>query len=292
MSNDSVRPGRSSAKDTPGEVTYPEIEDRLRRSAEPLGKPQLGDWLAHHPEKGQSFRQYLAAKPVRRSAELSTIYLCLIGEFDEPQQRVVDRTAEYLALFYDVPVVVRRRVSFCDIPLRAKRKHPEWGDKQLLSTYLLYEVLEPDRPTDALAYLALTARDLWPGDGWNFLFGQADFRRRVGVWSLYRNGYPGPGEAAYRLCLRRTAMIAAHETGHILTMRHCTAHACLMNGCNHQEEQDRQSPTLCPVCLRKLCWNLQVEPISYLRRLAAFHRAHGLSGSDWLESAAIALERE
>jgi HSP20 family molecular chaperone IbpA len=62
-----------------------------------------------------------------------------------------------------------------------------------LSTYLLYEVLEPDRPEDALAYLALTASDLWPGEGWNFVFGQANLRRRVGVWSLYRNGDPGEG---------------------------------------------------------------------------------------------------
>ena len=230
MRNDFARRGQSSAHAIPGEDTFPEIEDRLRRLAEPLPRPGLRDWLAEHPEKGQTFRQYLAAKPVRRSAELSTIYLCLIGEFDEPQQRVVDQTAEYLRLFYDVPVVVRRHVAFCDIPLRAKRKHPKWGDKQLLSTYLLYEILEPDRPDDALAYLALTARDLWPGDGWNFMFGQADFRRRVGAWSLYRNGYPGPSESAYRLCLRRTAMIATHETGHILKMRHCTAHACLMNG--------------------------------------------------------------
>lgn len=275
----------------PTESTFPEVEDRLCSLAEPLEDPAPGNWLAEHCEKGQTFRQYLAAGPVRRFAELSTIYLCLVGEFDGPQQSVVDRTAEYLRLFFDAPVVARRRVPTADIPGHAKRKHPQWGDRQLLSTYLLHEVLEPDRPADALAYLALTARDLWPGDGWNFVFGQANLRRRVGVWSVYRNGYPGPSDEAYRLCLRRTLMTAAHETGHILTMMHCTAARCLMNGCNHQGERDSRPLYLCPVCLRKLCWNLQVEPVPYLRRLAAFDREYDLDGADWLTNAAAILER-
>jgi hypothetical protein len=33
-------------------------------------------------------------------------------------------------------------------------------------------------PADALAYLALTASDLWPGEGWNFVFGR-DLPARV-----------------------------------------------------------------------------------------------------------------
>jgi archaemetzincin len=279
------------ADSVPGENTYPEVEDRLRPLAGPLPPPRPGEWLAEHREEGQTFREYLAGGPVRRSAELSTICLCVVGEFDGPQQSVVDRTAEYLRLFFDAPVVTLRRVPTADIPGHAKRKHPDWGDRQLLSTYLLHEVLEPDRPADALAYLALTARDLWAGNGWNFVFGQANLRRRVGVWSLHRNGYPGPTAEAFRLCLRRTVMTAAHETGHVLTMKHCTAYTCLMNGSNHQEERDGRPLHLCPVCLRKMCWNLQVEPTAYLRRLAAFHREHGLDGAGWLEEAAGILER-
>jgi hypothetical protein len=50
----------------------------------------------------------------------------------------------------------------------------------------------------------------------------------------------------------------------------CTAYACLMNGSNHQEEKDRRPMHLCPVCLRKLCWNLWVEPVPYLTKMKAF----------------------
>jgi archaemetzincin len=270
----------------PEEHLYPEIEARLQPLAEPLPEPEAGDWLAEHPEPGQTFEQYRSAHPVRRDAERTTIHLCLVGDFDEAQQRVIDVTREYLGLFFDVPVQVRRRVPLADVPARARRKHPDWGDDQILSTYVLRDLLEPDRPADALAYLSLTASDLWPGKGWNFVFGQANVRRRVGVWSIYRNGDP-----ASRVCLRRTLMTASHETGHILTIAHCTAYHCLMNGSNHQEERDARPLHPCPVCLRKLVWNLQVEPVPYLRRLGAFCRRHELADGGWYERAAEMLQR-
>jgi archaemetzincin len=173
------------------------------------------------------------------------------------------------------------------LPSRARKAEIE----QLLSTFILRELLEPDRPDDALAYLALTTRDLWPGEGWNFVFGQANLRRRVGVWSIYRNGHPGKSEDAYRLGLRRALAVAAHETGHVLTLRHCTAYRCLMNACNSQQERDRQPLHPCPVCLRKLLWNLQVQPAPYLRRLETFCRDHCLAEEGWYARAAAALER-
>src|SRR6478736_4625054 len=60
---------------------YAEIEAKLTPLAQPLPKPGANDWLANHKEKGQTFSQYMAARPVRRSTELTTIYICLIGEF-------------------------------------------------------------------------------------------------------------------------------------------------------------------------------------------------------------------
>src|SRR5262245_51392752 len=129
------------ADQTPSENTYPEVEDRLRPFAEPLERPRPGDWLAEHREKGQTFRQYLADDLVRRDRDLTTLYLCLIGTFDTAQESILDLTREYLGLFFDAPVVVRRTVPVSEIPAHAKRTHPEWGDKQLLSTYILDNLL-------------------------------------------------------------------------------------------------------------------------------------------------------
>jgi archaemetzincin len=269
---------------------YPDLERQLRTLADPLPPPRPGDWLAEYPEPGQTFAEYLEALPVRKSDDLHTIYLCLVGDFTEAQRRIFALTEDYLALFFDCPVKVQRQIALASIPARARRTHPSWGDPQVLTGYILHEVLEPERHADALAYLALTASDLWPGRGWNFVFGQANRRQRTGVWSVYRNGNPGEGKAAFRLCLRRALGTASHELCHVLTMRHCTAFRCLMNGSNHQGERDARPLHLCPVCLRKLCWNLRAEPVPYLTKLSAFCRQHGLGPeSCWYDKVLAAL---
>jgi archaemetzincin len=274
----------------PDEKSFVEIEDRLHALATPLGTPKANDWLAQHHEKGQTFRQYLSANPVRRSPELNAIHVTLIGDLTDPHEQIVDLMSRYLSLFFNSPTQILSRVSLDRIPASARRKHPRSGDKQLLTSFLLHDVLEPTRPDNALAHVAVTTRDLWPGERWNFAFGQANLRRRVAVWSLHRFGYPGKSKDAFRLCLRRTLHTAAHEIGHILTMQHCTGNRCLMNGCNSLEEQDRQPLLPCPVCLRKLCWNLQVEPSPYLQRLGGFCRDQGLDEAGLFAEAANRLE--
>ncbi len=273
-----------------GERDFADLESHLHHFAVPLGEPHEGSWLAEHPEDGQTFDQYRAANPVRRDPELSTIYLCLIGEFIEPYARLVRDTAAYLSLAFDVPVRVHKGISLNEIPARARRRHPTSGEKQLLTTFITEEILAAHRPDGALAYLGLTTRDLWAGDGWNFVFGQADLRQRVGVYSIARNGYPGPSAEAYSRCLRRTLLIAAHEMGHVLTLQHCTVAKCLMNGCNSQEERDHQPLAPCPVCLRKFCWNLQLEPVPYLRKLEAFCHEHKFGDAGDFDRFAQALE--
>jgi archaemetzincin len=266
--------------------SYLELEQKLRPLTEPLPSPRPGDWLAEHPEPGQTFAEYLAVGPIRRSDKLTTIYLCFVGDFSEAQRRVLDLTQHYLGLFFDCPVKVNKQVPLASIPTRARRTHSSWGDPQVLTGYVLHELLEPERPADALAYVALTASDLWPGRGWNFVFGEANLRQRTGVWSIYRNGDPGEN---FTLCLRRTLGTASHEIGHVLTIHHCTAFRCLMNGSNHQE-RDARPLHLCPVCLRKLCWNLRVEPVAYLTKFKVFCQQNCIEAeARWYEKATTAL---
>jgi len=263
------------------------LEEKLRPLAEPLPPPRPGDWLAEHPEPGQTFDEYLNARPIRKSDKLHTIYLCLVGDFTQAQRRILDLTQDYLALFFNCPVKVNRHVPLTSIPARARRTHPSWGNPQVLTGYILHEVLEPERHADALAYLALTASDLWPGRGWNFVFGEAILRQRIGVWSIYRNLDP---ETDFPLSLRRTLATASHELCHVPTIHHCTVFRCLMNGSNHQEERDARPLHLCPVCLGKLCWNLRVEPVPYLKKQAAYFQENGLDAeSGWYERAIAAL---
>ena len=259
---------KAAAKKT--EATYRAVENRLRPLATRLGTPQPGEWLAEHHEDGQTFEQYIAARPVRRTRELDTIYVVLLGDFTPEQKKVLALTQQYLELFYQTPVKVHREMPLADVPARARRKHPRWGMEQIQTPYVLDEVLKPNRPKDALAYLCFTASDLYPDDKWNFVFGQASLRDRTGVWSIHRKGDPAESPAAFRQCLVRTLHTASHETGHILTIQHCTAFECNMNGVNSLDEADRRPLHLCPVCLRKVLWNLQAEPDAHLASLEKF----------------------
>ena len=237
--------------------------------------PQFGDWLASHPELGQSVARYKTLRPIRPTQTLNTIHIMMLGDFTEAQREIVGKTAKYMAAYFDTPVKISVKMPLSVIPAEARRTHPEWGNKQILSTYVL-GLLKKNRPKNAVAYLAFTASDLWPGKGWNFVFGQASIRDRVGVWSIHRNGDPSGSDAAYDLCLERTIKTATHETGHILTIQHCIAYECNMNGSNNRQESDRAPLALCPACLSKLCWNTGADPVKRFRRLADFCRDNRL----------------
>ena len=83
--------------------------------------------------------------------------------------------------------------------------------------------------------------------------------------------------------------MATHETGHIFTIQHCIAFECNMNGANSLPESDRAPLLFCPVCLRKLCWNLGLDPVEHLRKLHQFYDAHGLVND---AAAALRFQRE
>ena len=247
------------------------VMKKLRPLHAKLRKPRPGDWLAVHKEPGQTFDEYLRCRPVTPRGKRNVIYIQPLGEFTDSQRRIVTLTAGFMGRYFSVPVKVR-----ADLPLSARRRHPSWGMKQILSTHVLHKVLRPRLPKDAAAYLALTTSDLWPGRGWNFVFGQASLRDRVGVWSIFRNGNPDGTPEEFRLCLLRTLKTATHETGHMFSMLHCTRYECNMCGSNHRQESDRRPIALCPECLAKVCWATDADPVERFRKLSDFCEKHGL----------------
>jgi archaemetzincin len=234
--------------------------------------PRPGDWLDQHAEPGQTFDDYRASDLNRATVERTTIYLQPFGEFDAAQSRLIAATSDLLGRFYGVPVKTLDRIGLDAIPGTARRIHPTWGDHQVMTSYVL-DLLRKRRPGDAVAMLGLTTADLWPGKGWNFVFGQASLQDRVGVWSLYRQGDP---HAEYTTCLRRTLKTAAHETGHMLGILHCTAYECGMNGSNHRAEADARPLWFCPEDEMKVWWASRVDPAARYARLVEFAEEHGL----------------
>jgi archaemetzincin len=219
-----------------------------------------------------------------------TIYVQPLGQFTDTERRIVHLTAELLGVYFELPVKTQKALPLSVIPARARRTHPHWGHRQILSTYVLERVLRPRFPHDACVYLGLTTSDLWPGEGWSFVFGQASLRDRVGVWSIYRNGDPTAGAESFRLCLRRTLKTAAHETCHMFSMQHCILYECNMCGSNHLAEADRQPLALCPHCLAKLCHATGANPERRYVNLITFCRTNGLAAEqDFYQRLLIAL---
>jgi len=242
-----------------------------------LGKPTEGQWLAKHKERGQSFAQYLRIRPNVLTRQRHKLYVQPIGKFSEKQQELIKLSSEYLSIYFNCTATILETKDESEIPASAQRDHPTWGDHQLLTSYVLDEILAPELPADAFATIAFTSSDLWPGEGWNFVFGYASFRERVGVWSLSRFGDPDASEEAFTKCLQRTLKVATHETGHMFSIQHCTKYECNMQGSNSLTESDNQPIYLCPECHAKIVYATGALPIERFEKLIEFCQAHQLT---------------
>ncbi|HYJ90523.1 MAG TPA: archaemetzincin, partial [Pyrinomonadaceae bacterium] len=202
---------------------------------EHLHPPGPTDWLATFHEPGQTFEEYLNSNPTVPTSERNIIYVLPLGTFSDEQKKVIEITSGYLNAFYglelrNLPQQQIRR------PLRLKdgRVNEISKKEQVRTGYILDDILRSMLPKDAAALIAFTNEDLYPDSTMNYVFGQASMENRVGVWSLYRLD----DNATFHTFLLRTIKIAAHETGHMFSMHHCTKYNCVMSGSNHLAETD------------------------------------------------------
>ncbi|MFW5750428.1 MAG: archaemetzincin [Planctomycetota bacterium] len=257
------------------EGPLPQGLDALRPLCAPLPEPGPGDWLAQHREPGQTYAAWLVADRVQPEVGRRTIAVHPLGPFTDGQGRILAHTVEYLRVCFNVPVRVHPAIPLDNVAEAARRRNPHTGQPQILTTWVLDDLADRLQDDEVVA-LALTASDLWPGRGWNFVFGQASLVDRVGVWSLYRNGDADGSPEDFRLCLLRTLKTATHETGHMFGMRHCTAYHCNMCGSNHRAESDAQPLANCPECLAKFLHVGAADAVVRFAALAEFCRDNGL----------------
>lgn len=255
----------------------------------PISPPQGGDWLAEHGERGQTFDMYVAGRPNRPSAARRTIYLVPIGGGVGTPIAVL---AAFARAHFQLPV---RLLPAIDLAATGAHVRDRGSFRQVLAPDLL-EYLKKELPADAYCLIGLTATDLYPEDSWNFVFGMATLRERVGVYSTARyqpafHGEPDRGAESAQWVLRRTLKVMAHEIGHMFGMEHCTYYECVMNGSNHLAETDRRPAHLCPVCLRKLHYAVGFDPDRRYRDLERFFRGQALGPeADWVRGRAEAIE--
>jgi archaemetzincin len=227
---------------------------------QPIPKPGGFDWLATHEEEGQTFDQFLKSKPNRPGERgRKFIYLQPVGEFPEGSPKLETLKSYLEAYFHPMPVKLAKTLT-----LKPDSKIQTRGE-QVNSTDLL-NALQKRVPADAHVMMAVTMNDLYPGPGWNFVFGVARLKRRCGVFSFARYGI----EEDQKLALLRAMKVISHETGHAFGIKHCIHFHCLMNGSNSLGETDRAPLHFCPACLRKIHWGLKFQPSERYQKLVDF----------------------
>jgi len=266
-----------------------------KNSFDLIPEPKPGDWLAVHNETGQTFDEFKASQPNRPTAHQQIICLQPLGSFAPEHSPSDEKLREFAAAFFAMEVKVLPPIKI-DGSIFVTRRNPFTNNPQILTGNVL-DFLKAHIPPDAFCILAITMEDLYPEPSWNFVFGQASVRERVGVYSFARYDPAFYGEArtsGYEaLLLRRSFKVLAHETGHMFGLAHCTYFNCLMNGSNHLVEADRRPLHLCPVCLRKLQWSIGFDVLKRYSALEGIYRANGFTDeADWLIRRLKDLQRD
>jgi archaemetzincin len=222
---------------------------------ESIHKTGSRDWLAQHTEAGQTYPNYLEILEVLKPPpERRKLYILPLGDFKTSTAPSLAKLAGYCSAYFAMQTQITGVEPLNR--LRVKCRINDYTHKPQLLTTDILDWLDRRKPRDAYAVIAVTMEDLYPGDGWNFVFGEANLHGGSGVFSFARYnpaffGEPVDGHTP-QLVLERSAKVLTHEMGHMFGIEHCVFFECNMNGANHLEESDRTPFHLCPVCLRKL----------------------------------------
>lgn len=234
-----------------------------------LSAPQKGEWRYDRNEKFQTFEDFQKMEKIKPEAGKNTIYLQPIGDFNDLQKEEIELTKEYLKIYFQLETKVLPALSNTIFPKSVRRIFKD-GQEQILAGYVLDSILIKRKPKDAVAFMGITERDLFPKPEWNYVFGIASYQDGVGVTSMYRFADGNLTELNFNKSLERFMKISSHEIGHMFGISHCLNANCVMNGTNHLPETDSHFARACSLCQQKLNLSIKYDNKKRLLELKNF----------------------
>ena len=217
----------------------------------PLPLPEKDDWLYSHKENGQTYSQFMSYNLIRPSKN-KIIY---INPLQEMSQTFLDNCVLYCqSFFYPLKIKLIKISNLKSLNIESRIN--EYTNKIQYNASQINSKMAKFVPNDAHCVLSILLDDLYPKPDWNFVFGLANIKQRVGVFSFARFdpnffGINRPDNFDSYL-LYRSCNTLTHEICHTFGILHCIYYNCLMNGSNSLEESLKRPLIECPVCLRKL----------------------------------------
>jgi len=238
--------------------------------------PKPGSWRYNHNEYFQTFEDFKKSKKIKPTPGKNTIYLQPIGTFDDLQKKEIALTKEYLKIYFQLETKILPVLPNSIFPEKVKRISKE-GQEQIWAGYVLDSFLIKRKPKDAVVFMGITERDLYPIPEWNYVFGLASYENGVGVTSIYRFANGHLTDSNFNESLLRLMKISSHEIGHMFGITHCLNANCVMNGTNTLSETDFHYARACSLCQRKLNSSIPYNNKKRLLELKGFFEKHHLN---------------
>jgi archaemetzincin len=148
------------------------------------------------------------------------------------EESLLNALVPFLVGAFEATVTATEAISLPEAAFNPARR-------QYQSTVLL-DALAQEKHARWERQLGVTDVDLYVPD-LNFVFGEADARRGIAVFSIARL-YATDRDRF----LHRAATEAIHELAHTYGLTHCSSRTCVMWFSNTLEETDRKGTSFCP----------------------------------------------
>ncbi|CAI2374251.1 unnamed protein product [Moneuplotes crassus] len=228
-----------------------------------------GEWIPCMENKPQSYPAYLKSNPNKLFETRKTIYI--LGLDESISMGFLENCRKYCEAFYfGLPVKILDNIDVKELNVKSRGKSDsiQYSAKQILTK------AKRKIPKDAYAMICVLNKDIYSREDWNFVFGYASLRARIGVFSFARydpsffnDDHGMTSEEVEDTVQFRGIKVMCHEIGHMFGLKHCTYYRCIMNGSMSSEEALLKPCYLCPICLKKLYFVVQCDILSRYQAL-------------------------